>query len=150
MVWAEISSLACNSSFNMTNKEIAIAFGQKLDQDLFEETKKLLTEKCTYSIGEETLNGPNAICNSYEQNMLKGRKKMDELVWGESRIEVLSETEFYVHFTDYLTHKGQKYTHKCKQKLSIEHGLIIHIEHIMDNEGEERLNAFYKTVGILD
>lgn len=130
-------------------KEIARQFGESLDNDAFDVTKKLLSPDCVYIIGENTLIGPQDICQSYEQNMIEGRKKLDVLEWGQSSIEPIKNAEFYVHFTDYLTHKGEKYTHRCKQKLSVnEDGLISRIEHIHDQGEQDRLDAYYKRVGL--
>jgi hypothetical protein len=78
-------------------KEIAIQFGQSLDNDDFNQTKKLLSQSCKYIIGDDTLVGPENICQSYEQNMIEGRKKLDVLEWGQSRIETIDNSEFYVH-----------------------------------------------------
>lgn len=130
-------------------KETAIQFGKSLDKDQYEITKTLLSEDCTYNIGTEILKGPIAICNSYEQNMLEGKKKMDDLKWGESWIEELSQNTYYVHFTDYLTHKSQKHIHRCKQKLiTNEEGLICSIVHIHNQEEQAKLDDFYLAVGI--
>ena len=130
-------------------KKVAIQFGQSLDKDEFDLTIKLLSQDCKYFIGEDILIGPENICQSYKQNMIEGRKKMDILEWGQSKIEPITDSEFYVHFTDYLTHKNEKYTHRCKQKLQMnEDGLISRIQHIHDQEEEDRLNAYYKGVGL--
>ena len=130
-------------------KERAKQFGQSLDNDEYDRTKELLSEDCKYIIGKITLIGPNNICRSYEQNMIEGRKKLDVLEWGQSRIESINDVEFFVHFTDYLIHKGLKYTHKCKQKLRVNiDGQISLIEHVHDQEEQNRLDNFYKTVGL--
>ena len=132
------------------NLEKAQQFGQSLDHDDFQSTAALLHADCVYHIGENCLNGPSDIVGSYEKNMIEGRKKMDKLKWGSSRIELISQNEYFVHFTDYLTHKGEKYTHRCKQKISFgEEGLIVKIEHIENEEEQNRLNDFYRRVGIL-
>ena len=81
--------------------------------------------------------------------MIEGRKKLDVLEWGQSVIKQITNTEYYVHFTDHLTHKEKSYTHKCKQKLTIdEDGLITKIEHVHYQEEQDRLDQFYKTVGL--
>lgn len=129
-------------------RQIAETFGTSLDNDDFETTKQTLSQDCKYTIGEEVLIGPTAICNSYEQNMLEGRKKLDKLEWGKSRIEPINEEEYYVHFTDFLTHIGLFYTHRCIQKLTIRGGEIVEIVHIADEEEQERLNKFYRMVGL--
>ena len=63
-------------------EEIALQFGQSLDRDEFDLTMKLLSKDCKYIIGEDILIGPENICQSYEQNMIEGRKKLDILEWG--------------------------------------------------------------------
>lgn len=130
-------------------KEIAIQFGQSLDNDEFNLTKSLIGSECKYLIGDDVLIGPENICNSYEQNMIEGRKKLDILEWGKSSIESINDSEYYVHFTDFLTHKGKSYIHKCKQLLLInDERQIISIKHIPDQEEEDSLDYFYKEVGL--
>jgi len=129
-------------------KEVAEKFGESLDNDEFEITKETLSQHCKYIIGKQILIGPENICNSYEQNMIEGRRKLDKLEWGKSRIELINKSEYFVHFTDFLTHKGINYTHRCKQKLGIREGKIIQIEHIEDTEEQERLDEFYQKVGL--
>lgn len=127
----------------------AQAFGTALDLDDFRTALSLLAETCTYDIGEEILKGPKAIVSSYESNMLEGRKKLDELVWGESTVEWMGDLKVAVYFTDYLKHKGKSHIHKCRQVLSFDElGKIVHIEH-QNLPGEpEKLKAFYQTVGL--
>ncbi len=130
-------------------QSVAAQFGTSLDQDDFATTKTLLSNDCTYHIGSEVLTGPDAIANSYEQNMIAGRKKLDVLEWGQSRIEPLGDNEFYVHFTDYLTHKGKSYTHRCKQKLTLnDKGKITAIVHIHNEEEQQQLDDYYRQVGL--
>jgi hypothetical protein len=130
-------------------KSIAVQFGRSLDRDDFEATRLLLSDDCIYSIGEQVLRGPEAICHSYEKNMLEGRQKLDQLIWGDSSVEPINQREYFVHFTDYLTHKGASYTHRCKQRLTIEAGKIIQIVHVDDEVEQQRLNEFYRSVGLL-
>lgn len=129
-------------------KELAELFGRSLDKDEFEIVKGILSLNCKYKIGEEILIGPENICNSYEQNMIEGRKKLDKLVWGESSIEVINDSEYFVHFTDFLTHKGINYTHRCTQKVTIQKDKIVQIEHIENIGEQDRLNEFYRKVGL--
>lgn len=130
-------------------KEIAENFGIALDQDAFDQAKEFLSEECKYYIGNETLTGPDAICASYEQNMIEGRKKLDSLVWGDSYVESISENEYYIHYTDFLTHQGKRHIFSCKQRLKINSsGKIYYIEHVNDPEEEKKLDLFYKKVGL--
>lgn len=132
-----------------TMKTIAANFGTSLDNDDFATVKTLLTTDCEYFIGNTTLIGQEAIAGSYEANMIEGRNKMDKLEWGKSEIETISETEYFVHFTDYLTHKGETHIHRCKQKVSVNNdGKIFKIVHINNAEEQQKLKAFYERVGI--
>lgn len=128
---------------------IAKVFGTSLDQDNFELTATVLSDDCKYLIGENILTGPAEICNSYEENMLAGRKKLDQLKWGKSKITRINNNQFFVHFTDYLTHQNKKYTHRCQQKLTLNsEGKINYIEHIHDQDEQDKLDAFYESVGL--
>lgn len=130
-------------------KEIAERFGKYLDEDNFEEAKKLLAANCEYKIGAEVIRGPELIMKSYEDNMVEGRNKLDELQWGKSWIEQQSEDSYIVNFTDYLKHKGVSHIHKCKQILRLnEVGSIIQIEHVNNQEEEATLKKFYEKVGL--
>lgn len=133
----------------MTKREVATLFGTSLDNDDYDITRTVLAEACEYKIGLKTIIGPEAISKSYEDNMIEGKRKLDKLEWGKSVIEDLSEDEFLVHFTDYLTHAGQEYIHRCQQKLTVDSdNKIIQIEHIENSKEQEKLAAFYKSVGI--
>jgi len=133
------------------NEEIAIKFGQTLDKDQFELTKKLISDDCKYYIEDDLIIGPEKICNSYKQNMIEGRRKLDVLEWGESKVQVIDDKKFVVHFTDYLTHKNKNHVHKCAQILTFNNeGLINRIEHENNEVEKKKLNEFYKKVGLVD
>ncbi len=124
-------------------------FGEYLDADDFEKALKLLSDDCIYEIGEKVLNGPKMIIQSYEENMIEGRKKLDELIWGKSSVEQLDAAVFLVCFTDYLVHKGEKHTHRCKQLLQIiQECQIIEIKHIPNPVEEAKLRDYYLKVGL--
>ncbi len=134
----------------MMRENIAKQFGDALDHDNFEVVSKLLSAQCEYYIGDRTLSGREEICQSYEQNMKEGRVKLDKLEWGKSKAESISESECFVHFTDYLTHKGISYIHRCTQKLTIDHkGQIIRIDHLEDKEEQRKLKNFYRSVDLM-
>lgn len=103
----------------MEKYQIAIQFGQTLDNDNFQEAAKVISANCKYIIGDKLLIGPVEICASYESNMIEGRRKLDKLEWGKNQIETINKNQFVVHFTDYLGHRGQEYTHKCAQSLTV-------------------------------
>ena len=106
----------------MTKREIAIQFGNSLDRDDYSATRSVLADECEYIIGEEILFGPIEISKSYEDNMIEG----------------ISASEFYVHFTDYLTHKTKEYIHRCKQRVTVgANNKIVKIEHISDPKEQE-------------
>lgn len=133
-----------------SKEEVATQFGVSLDNDDFELTGRLLSNDCVYDIGSDLIKGRKDICASYKENMIAGRKKLDVLEWGKSRIEPINDHEFIVHFTDYLTHKGNRFTHRCQQRLRInDEGLIKSIDHIDDPQEQKKLDSFYRSVGII-
>jgi len=109
----------------MTKQHIAQSFGTLLDQDDFEGFKKLLAADCVYHIHEDILHGGDEIAGLYEQNMKAGKKKFDKLEWGECSITALSEDQFMVHFSDFITHGGQTHNYKCNQIISINDDLVV-------------------------
>lgn len=128
---------------------IAQKFGNSLDQDDYKTTLDLLTEDYTYDMGDTVLVGAQKIVDSYEQNMIAGRKKMDKLEWGQSTIDEISSKEFIVNFTDNLFHKGAHYIFQCQQRLFItDDGKINKIEHIHNEAAWQELQSWYKSVGI--
>ena len=127
----------------------AVQFGTSLDNDDYKTTLSTLTPDCIYDMGSETLTGAEAIVNSYEQNMLAGRKKMDKLEWGNSYVDQISDSEYIVNFTDYLYHAGEKFTFQCQQRLFInQEQKIYKIEHIHDPNAWQDLQDWYRSVGI--
>ena len=74
---------------------------------------------------------------------------MDELVWGKSRIEQVDDQNYNVHFTDYLKHKRVAYTHRCAQRVTVDsESKISVIRHIDDQDEQERLDTYYRSVGL--
>ncbi|MEM9024339.1 MAG: nuclear transport factor 2 family protein [Bacteroidota bacterium] len=128
---------------------IATAFGRALDRDDYAAAHALLAEECTYDIGSAVMEGPTAICASYETNMQEGRNKLDDLVWGTATAELVSDHQADVFFTDYLTHRGESHTHRCKQRVTVNAaGKITHIQHHNLPGEPEKLKAFYQKVGL--
>lgn len=125
-------------------------FGNALDNDDFELAKTVISTNCKYSIGKQTLIGPDEIIGLYEKNSKEGHQKFDKLVWGECKIEKLNKTQFFVHFKDFLTKNGITHTYQCKQKLTLNYdGKIQLIEHHEIEEERKKLNDFYKKVGLI-
>jgi hypothetical protein len=128
---------------------IAIQFGTFLDEDKFAEAQQLLHPNCEYLINGETLIGSQTIMDLYEKNSKEGHQKFDKLVWGKCRIETIDQDHYYVHFSDYLKHKGIEHTYRCKQKLTInDEQKITQILHCEIPEERKKLDAFYKQVGL--
>ncbi|MEZ5057118.1 MAG: hypothetical protein R2879_08790 [Saprospiraceae bacterium] len=124
-------------------------FAFALDADDFETAKFYLSSEAVYYIGNSILKGKEEIGKSYETNMLEGRAKLDNLIWGESRIQLVSNESFIIHFTDFLTHKNLTHVHRCEQKVWINSKLkIIKIEHLSNPKEEIALLEFYKKVGL--
>ncbi len=130
-------------------KDIAIKFGHYLDEDRYEDVLPLLIDNCIYEIGDETYQDSKEIVNLYKTNMLEGKQKFDQLIWGKSKVVVLSKDQFEVHFTDYLQHNGVDHTYQCKQLLTVNDQLKINkIKHVEFPEARAAFEAFKKKVGL--
>ena len=133
-----------------SKETVARAFGQTLDRDDFAEFAQLLADDCIYEIGDQVLRTKESIAGLYEQNMLEGKKKFDELVWGQSRIESLNANEFEVYFSDYLKHRGIEHRYHCKQRIRINDALLVdQIVHFELPGERAALEAFYAKVGLV-
>lgn len=132
------------------NKEnIAKKFGEYLDQDDFENFKKILSKNCIYHIAEQVLEGRKSVSSLYEKNMKEGKAKFDKLVWGKSETVKINEHQFEVYFSDFLMHKGIEHHYKCKQRISInQNKLVEKILHIELPGEKESLTMFYEKVGL--
>ncbi len=132
-----------------TKQTIAIKFGQYLDNDDYENFKSILAPVCIYEIGEEILKDKDAVAGLYEKNMKEGKLKFDELQWGKSRVEQVSDSQFDVYFSDFLKHKGISHNYNCKQRVTVNNeNLVCEIVH-MELPGEkESLLAYYQKVGL--
>ncbi|MBR9921260.1 MAG: hypothetical protein GYB31_10515 [Bacteroidetes bacterium] len=130
-------------------KFVAKSFGTALDNDDFKSAKSLLDANCRYSLNNEILTGNETIIDSYEKNMIAGRKKFDYLEWGKCRIEEITPNTFYIHFTDHLGHKGISHVHRCKQLIRVNNqGKISEIEHLVSPEEKKALHLFLEKVGL--
>lgn len=142
-----------NSYINLikmhSKKETAIQFGKYLDEDEFELAKTLVASTCQYEINGQILIGKDKIIDLYKTNMEAGKQKFDELIWGKSDVNTLSEMEYEIYFSDFLKHNGIEHNYKCKQKITINtNGLIEKIVHIELPGEKEKFLDFLKTVGL--
>jgi aspartate racemase len=152
----DTTALHCNLAARIAVGEVdypayqtALRFGKYLDRDDFRAVATLLAPNCKYEIGGKTLHGPEKIVASYEENMVEGKAKFDELVWGKCRIEMVSPTEYDVYFSDQITHQGITHQYSCKQQLVVNNAqAITHITHQELPGQREKLTAFLKQVGV--
>lgn len=134
---------------NNAKLNVAIKFGQTLDNDDFENFKKILDPKCHYEIGCQVLTTNDSIAGLYEKNMKAGKLKFDELRWGEAEVKQVNENDFDVYFSDFLKHQGIAHNYKCKQRITInDQNLVEKIEHIELPGEKEKLTAYYQKVGL--
>lgn len=132
-----------------SKSSVAKQFGEYLDEDNFEQFKLLLSVDCNYEIGGQVLNTPETIAGLYEQNLKEGKEKFDELIWGKSRVEQVSENQFDIFFSDFLKHKGVTHNYKCKQRILINaDGLVEEIIHLELPGEKEALQRYYEQVGL--
>ena len=129
--------------------EVARLFGTYLDNDQYDDFRSILAPVCLYEIGGEVLKDKDSIAGLYEKNMKEGKVKFDELQWGKSRVEQVTENKYDVFFSDLLKHKGIPQNYNCKQRVTVnDENLVCEIVH-MELPGEkESLMEYYKKVGL--
>lgn len=128
--------------------QIARQFAQALDAEDYPAARALLADGCVYTIRGETHRGPEAIVASYRANGDSGRETFDAIEY-ESRVEPLNETTAVIRFVDHLTHRGERFTFECEQRITVnEAGRIDAIEHIDLPGQREAFTAFMQRVGL--
>lgn len=131
----------------MDKAQIAILFGQYLDDDNFTEFVKILKHNCLYLINDCSYTDRQVISDLYENNMKEGKIKFDKLVWGKSKVKQISNNEFDIHFSDFLMKNGLEHNYNCKQRIIINDNLEVEKIVHMELEGEkEKLQAYYDIV----
>ncbi|HXH61968.1 MAG TPA: hypothetical protein VNI20_11495 [Fimbriimonadaceae bacterium] len=131
----------------MDKRETAKRFANGLDHERYDDVASCLSNDCEYTIGGETHAGPQAIIASYRTNGAWAKQNIDEIEY-ESEVS-MTERGATIDFTDCLTHRGARHTHRCRQHLEFDgQARINRITH-EDLPGEkEALDAFFKDAGI--
>lgn len=130
-------------------QDIATKFGSCLDNDQYDAFRSILAPNCHYEIGGKVLKDKDSIAGLYEKNMKEGKLKFDDLQWGKSRIEKVSESEYDVYFSDFLKHKGIEHNYNCKQRVTVnDENLVCEIVHFELPGEKESLMEFYERVGL--
>ncbi len=127
--------------------EVARQFAHALDHDDFVTTAKLLTPDCVYTIHEQQIIGPEAICDAYREATKWAHENLD-------KIEYLSEVTLRedgcctITFIDLISHGGVKHQHTCQQIVLIKDYLISRIQHVELPGEREAVEKFFTMVGI--
>lgn len=127
---------------------LAREFAHALDCDDYARAAAQLADDAIYILHHQEIKGAAAIIASYQNQAEAGRKKLDDLTWGRSKVESLDEQSASVLFTDHLRHKGMSHTHQCLQIITTKNGKIVKIEHQELPEEAAKLQVFYKEVGL--
>lgn len=127
---------------------VASALGRALDADDFEAARALLAPDCTYTIGGESLVGPDAILGSYAAASEWARTTFEHVTY-ESEVEFLGGGRASILYTDILEHKGLTHEHRSRQVVTVgTNGLVLRIVH-QDQPGErKRLREFFARCGV--
>ena len=127
--------------------EIATTLAHALDHRDYDRAATILHRDCTYDISGERITGRDAIIASYRASDDWGCANVDAVDF-ESTTSPMGDGRFAVDYLDRLSHLGQQHEHRCRQMLTVEHGKVIHVEHV-DLPGEpEALKAYFERVGV--
>lgn len=121
-------------------------FAKALDHEDYALAVSLLAPGCVYRIRGETIEGGQAVVDSYRGNG-EAARRFDEIAYG-SDVRIGDDGWVVIAFWDEITHKGRTHRHACEQWVRVEDGTIVLIEH-RDLEGErERLESFKEWAGV--
>ncbi|MBS1904327.1 MAG: hypothetical protein JSS75_11530 [Bacteroidetes bacterium] len=122
--------------------KIAEQFASSIDACRFNEAGMLLAENCTYRYNEGNYQGRTHVIALYDRNTKFMQQTFDEVSFS-STVEQLQDGTFKLNFIDSIRHKHGRHESRSYEVISIEHGMIVSIEHF-DIPGEaEAMRTFY-------
>jgi len=128
-------------------KARARGFAQALDADDFAAARRYLAPDCRYHVRGETLHGPDAVLESYQQASRAAQALFDGVAYASQVLSIDGNT-VRVGYEDILTLAGETHIHHARQRLTFgADGHIVQIEH-EDLPGErQRLQGFLARFG---
>lgn len=121
---------------------IARRFAAALDVEDYKTARALVSVECVYDIGKETLNGVDAIIDSYARNGEQAKVRFDAIEYASS-VEQTGPDSAAIGFTDRVCLGGAWHEYHCRQHLSLnDAGVITSIRHEEIPGERDRLIAF--------
>jgi hypothetical protein len=123
--------------------EMGKRFAAALDACDYREAAGLLAGGCHYErAGQETIFGPEAICDSYRESDLRARREFDSVTY-DSEAEENSSGGVRLTFMDELRLGDATHTFRCSQIVYFDENQKIQRIVLAEIAGQrERLNAF--------
>lgn len=123
-------------------------FASLLDRRSYNDLATVLASECVYEFRGGTIQGANAISETYRTNTEWGFDVFDRIDF-ESEVFAETDTSARIRFSDHLVHGDAEHLHMCEQVVMIDdEGQIVRIIH-HDLPGEtDALNAFMMKCGI--
>jgi hypothetical protein len=123
--------------------DIVERLADALDRDDYEAAMKVMADRVRYSIGEQVLEGPEAVVQSYRTASETAHRLFDRVEYGHDVVSTDDPHTFRVSYSDKLTVSGESLTHMAEQQVTVdpEQGVIGIVN--VDVPGErEKVDAF--------
>ncbi|USN98961.1 MAG: nuclear transport factor 2 family protein [Phycisphaeraceae bacterium] len=127
--------------------EIVRRFAIALDREDYKAAAGLLDGSCVYSIRGQTHRGPDEIIASYKGNGDAAAVTFDEIRY-ESRVRDAGGGSIVVEFADHIRHGERRLDHSCEQRMRVEAGRIVRIDHCDLPGQRESLEQFRRECGL--
>ncbi|MDP7030344.1 MAG: hypothetical protein QF733_09000 [Phycisphaerales bacterium] len=125
----------------------ALETARTLDQSGSTTAASVIAEGCAYTRPDTVITGRDAILASYRSADEWGQSSLDQVVF-ESSVRPHEDGRFAIEYLDLLTRRGHQHEHRCRQIVTVQAGLITHMEHV-DLPGQpEALRACFEQVGV--
>ena len=123
--------------------QIAQQFATLIDRKEFDEVKPFLAEDCTYHYFEGSYSGRDNIANIYRMLQKFGDDDFDEIVVS-SEVDELPDGKYRIRFNDLLRLGERWHALHSEELVTVEDGLIRHIEHLSFPEEARALMDFIR------
>ena len=124
------------------------AFAKALDEDDYALAASLLNIDCSYELTGQTLEGRDAVINSFRSSSEWAHANLDEVVFIHS-LEDCNDCTSAIRFVDFIKHKNNQMRHECLMHTVINSDGLIQKLRLEDLPGEKRRVAeFLASVGV--
>jgi hypothetical protein len=123
-------------------RTVVAELADALDADDFDGVQRRLANDCVYRIGGQRHVGPEAVVASYRDGSQLARRLFDKVIFTHEIVSEPSADSVLVDYRDELIAGGEWFSHRSRQRITVEGGLVSRITDIPIPGEKEALAAF--------